>query len=146
MIKNDKLKDAVQNIIFTFANKNPDYYQKNAEELINVIDKLMIRRKVKDLYEIKEITNILYSSAYLYLLFYDNTKLTSLFLLRETAGSIFDQHEIEKETQLRIFQMCEGFMGEDSVIDFLIPQKGYPDDLFADAVYILSLIKEASND
>lgn len=138
MIKNEQLKKSVDAIIFEFATKNLDLYIEHGNALMNVVTKLAGRRKVKDLYNAKDIFDIFYASAYLYQLFYEENKISTLFLLRERTPELFIEHGVDLETQNRIFQMCECFLGEDAPADFLIPQKGYPDDLFADAVYIFN--------
>lgn len=139
--ENKDIKEAVEEII------GNDYIlkvlEKRAEELMYYVDALMERRKVKQLYELKQVTDILLASAYLYEVYYEEGKISTLFLLREKAGAIFDAHNVDKDTQDKIFQMCECHMGEGALADFLIPQKGYPDDLFADAIFLMELVSKA---
>lgn len=131
------LKAAVEEIIGT---EQLEAHKAHADKLMFYIDALMERRKAKHLYTVKKIIDVLLASAYLYRLYYKENKISTLFLLREKTGAIFDAHNIDKDTQDKIFQMCECHKGEDALADFLMPQKGYPDDLFADAIFFMEMV------
>lgn len=135
--ENQDIKAAVEEII-----GNPyilELRQKHVDKLMFYVDALMERRKTKHLYTVKQIIDIILASAYLYEIYYEENKISTLFLLREKTSAIFDKHNVDKDTQDKIFQMCECHMGEDALADFLIPQKGYPDDLFADAIFLMEI-------
>lgn len=121
-----------------------DYSSKTtkAELLWSTLVCLLQRRKVYQFYRIKGILDVFRAACYLYDLYLDKEKITSFFILRERTASIFSKAGVDKETQDKIFQMCECCLGEDALAEFLIPQKGYPDDLFADALFMCQLIKE----
>lgn len=131
---NKNLENAVKEIV-----ENNEVICQDAQKLMAYIDQVMIRRKVKDFYRAKDMIDLLFASAHLYRIYYQDNKISTLFLLREKTRDIFDKHLIDRDTQDKIFQMCECHMGEDSLADFLIPQKGYPDDIFADAIFIMNL-------
>lgn len=139
--KNDQLGQAVKTIIQELTDKDFEVLKAHAECLMDYIYALMERRKVKQLYDVKNVTDVLLASAYLYQAFYVPNCISTLFLLREKSKAIFAQYNIESDTQDKIFQMCECHAGEDSLAEFLIPQKGYPDDLFADAIFMMSLLE-----
>lgn len=136
--ENESLAIVVDEILNKYA---PDKNQsvKHAEALWVYVDLLMNRRKVRDLYEVKGITDILKASCYIYNLFVCPERVSTFLLLREKTKVVFDAYGIPVDLQDKIFQMCECHLGEESPLDFLIPQKGYPDDLFADALFMLCI-------
>ena len=136
--ENSDLKKAVEAIVAS-ASKSLTQVEDEANKLMGYVIQLTKRRKVYDLYKVKGVLDICYASAYLYKLFVIPNKISTYFLLREKTVSLFDEANISKDIQDKIFQMCECHMGEDGLADFLIPQKGMPDDLFADAIYIMNL-------
>lgn len=138
----EAFKNAVEKVILTYSNQEVNKAKEKADALMEIAIDLMKRRKVYQLYEVKNILDIFYASAHLYDLFIEENKISTFFLLREKASSIFDTFNIDKETQNKVFQMCECHQGEDSIADFLMPQKGMPDDLFADALYIQNYIQK----
>lgn len=132
-IKNEKFKEAVEHFIES-EKLTIDTWKVRA--LQEIIEKLMIRRKVDLLYEQKGITDILAASTMLYDAYVIENSVASFFVLRDTMKETLDEYEIPEDVQEMFFQVCESFKGEDSPIAQLIPQKGYPDDLFADAIWI----------
>ena len=132
-IKNKNLKKAVEHFIETEGITIDKWKIKRLHE---IIEKLMTRRKVNMLYEQKGITDLLAASSMLYDVYVVEGSVASFFILRDTIQDILDVYGIASDVQEMLFQMCESFKGEDSPIAQLIPQKGYPDDLFADAVWI----------
>lgn len=132
-IKNEKLKKAVEHFIDM---EGLTIDKRKVQRLQEVIEKLMARRKVDVLYEQKGITDLLIASSMLYDAYVVEGSVASYFILRDTMQETLDEYEIPDDVQQMLFQMCESFKGEDSPIAQLIPQKGYPDDLFADAIWI----------
>lgn len=143
--ENEQLKLAITDILNLNFQDGGEVFQLQAEKLWPYVEKLMIRRKVKDLYDMKGVTDILKASCYLYNAFIIPESISSFLFLREYTSGTFSMYNIPEETQHKIFQMCECHMGEESPLDFLIPQKGYPDDLFADAVFIYFLAHDKTH-
>lgn len=137
-IQNKNFKDAID--FFLESERIPVNTYKILM-LQDIIEKLMARRKVDVLYKQKGITDILAASTFLYGTYVVEDSVASFFVLRDKMQKILNDFEISNEVQEMLFQMCESFKGEDSPIAQLIPQKGYPDDLFADAIWIYENFK-----
>lgn len=135
-ISNLELKIAVQNIAKGFE---IDTVDKNS--LLDMIDLLIERRKVKDLYTTKKVDELLYAAAFIYDLYIDTNSISSILKLREKTIHIFEGAGVSDNIRDCIFEICEGYEGEDTKIVQFIPQKGSPHDLFADAIFINNLLK-----
>lgn len=104
--------------------------------ILNVLEKLLIRRKVFNYYEENGINEQFVAAAFLFRAFSNPNDIPSIFILRQKAQKVFSKNNVPAEIQRGVLQICENYKGEDSLMESLIPQKGYPDDIFADAIWI----------
>lgn len=137
-IEEPSLKEAIKKIVFPF-----DINVDEKKELLAMIDVLIERRKTGSLYRTKRIDELIYASAFIYDLYVYENAISSLLLLREKTAPIFEQLEVQDNIRDYIYEICEGYQGEDTKIVQFIPQKGSPHDLFADAIFITNLLKKS---
>lgn len=138
-IKDSNLKAAIQEIVSPF-----DISTEDKISLLNTIDRLIARRKVKDLYETKRVNEVIYAAAFIYDLYVVNNLISSILYLREKTSCIFDKLNVQENIRDYVLEICEAYQGEDTEIIQFMPQKGSPHDLFADAIFINNLLNRKS--
>lgn len=135
-IQSECVLKSVDEIMALLEPERAKQIKANAPIILDVLEKILIRRKVLNYYEEKKVSEQLVAAAFLFNAFVEPDDIPSIFILRQTAREVFSRNDVPADIQRGILQICENYKGEDGLMDTLIPQKGYPDDIFADAIWI----------